>query len=533
MEVFRQPAKDKGLLEACSEDIVLFSQYMLGMRLYAWQVYFLRNVQKAFAAEDGKREFIALTSRQIGKSTALAILSIWAAVFNKKPGTISNNTQIGIASASESQAKKLLYEMKKLLRIGDSFMKTTYHDTEKMECGSHFFTDLLDDKEPNNTTTITFKEHDVMHGEYLLAGSKTGSVIKSYPPTAIVLGETFSVVIIDEAGKSEKITDQFFYDYMYPTGNSTDAVRIYTSTPWVTSGFFYRLVDPDELYGTSPANVVVFTVQAIELEAPKYYATVMRTVAELEKDGKIDEIQRAYYCRFVKGSKSFFDSQNVFNIFNKNYEKFDSYVKPCDMGVDFGGQTTSRTVITISTENEQGEVMRLYDRVYQVGEDDNLLDDIQDLKSRFNIQRIIPDDCPQGDYMIRAMKERGWNIHPMNFRAEKVAKYTAFRSSLNRGVVFSYPDDDLQTEMLAMEFAEGRKQSVLQHAPGYSDDKIDSFIMSVYFYVRIEDGIKTFDFVGLSSGRNSDEECVCGSQQLERDNEDIRCMRCGRKWKCT
>ena len=72
----------------------------------------------------------------------------------------------------------------------------------------------------------------------MLAGSKVGSVIKSYPPTTGVLGETFTIVVIDEAGLSEKISDQFFYETVYPTGNKNNAIRIYTSTPWVPSGFF-------------------------------------------------------------------------------------------------------------------------------------------------------------------------------------------------------------------------------------------------------------------------------------------------------
>ena len=152
------------------------------------------------ALENGEREFVAITSRQIGKSTALAIFSIWCATFNKYPGTLSNNTSVGIASASDIQAKKLLYEMKKFLRLGDRHMELTYQDGGQPQFGSEFFTQLLDEHEPNNTTTITFKPYnEEIHGKHLLVDSKSGSTIKSYPATSTVLGETFSVVIIDEA----------------------------------------------------------------------------------------------------------------------------------------------------------------------------------------------------------------------------------------------------------------------------------------------------------------------------------------------
>jgi hypothetical protein len=40
--------------------------------------------------------------------------------------------------------------------------------------------------------------------------------------------------------------------------------------------------------------------------------------------------------------------------------------------------------------------------------------------------------------------------------------------------------------MLAMEYSQAAKQSVLQHAPGMTDDAIDSFVMSCYFFVQEE-----------------------------------------------
>ena len=493
MNLYRQPDKTKGLIANCKESIVLFSELMLGVRLYAWQVYFLEKIQRNMLDVSSDREFIALTSRQIGKSTALAIFSVWCGVFNKYPGTVSNNTLIGIASASDVQAKKLLYEMKKLIRLGDRHMEFTYKDGSGEPIYKELFSSLIDDNEPNNTTTITFKPWTESAGDFL-AGSKSGSVIKSYPPTSAVLGETFSIVIIDEAGKTDKITDQFFYDYMFPTGNSTNAVRIYTSTPWDSSGFFYRLVDPDDMYPESNSDVFIFPVDAIQLENEGYYNVVMKTVNQLKADGKNDEVQRAYYCRFVKGEKSYFDPEKIFPVFVSDLVPRESYSSSCDMGIDFGGQVKSKTVVTISALENDGIVRRLYHKAYPVNEDMDLLEDVAELMTRFNVERIIPDDCPAGSFLIRLMQDKGWNVHPMSFRSEKVKKYGAFRSMLAKGKIESYKDDDLQTEMLAMEFSNSSKQSIIQHAPGYSDDLIDSFIMSTYFFIEDEDGVKFFDY---------------------------------------
>lgn len=529
------PDTSVGLIEACSKNVIVFSERMLGLRPYAWQAYWLRRIQEAVDEKTPIREFLALTSRQVGKSTALAILAVWMCVYNKYPGTIGKNTIFGVVSASDVQAKKLLYEMKKLMRIGDRYMEANYQDSEKNPLfGKGFFANLLDESEPNNTTTITFKPwKPKVHGPFLLKGSESGSIIKSYPPTSSVLGETFTVVVIDEAGKTDKISDQFFYDYMYPTGNSTNAIRIYTSTPWVCSGFFYRLVDPENIYGESAKDLVIFTIDALQLENPDYYKTVMQTVDQLNRDGKTDEVQRAYYCRFVKGEAAYFKPDKVMDMFVREYEQFEEYEGECDMGIDFGGQVTSRSVITISALHEDGKVRRLYRKMYDVGKDNKMIEDVEALLKRFNVQRIIPDDCPQGDFMIREMEEKGWNVHRMSFRKEKVKKYGAFRSSMNRGEIESFEDDDLKTEMLALEIAEGSRQSKIQHAPGYTDDLIDSFVMSCYFFVQEEGGVKLFtledDVVGY-------DYCPkCASERLDRkeikDSLLMKCLDCGYSWK--
>ena len=508
MEEFRKPEnKEVGLIEGCSQSVVLFAEKMLGFKLYAWQVYFLTRIQRALEGGYWTKEFACMTSRQIGKSTAVAIFCVWCAVFNKYPGkgNIYGNTVIGVVSASDAQAKKLLEEMKKMIRIGDRQMLTYKNadGTDKFPAVKKpdgrvvgFFSFLLDDSERNNMATITFKAWDEKkHGPIILAGSKIGSVIKSYPPTAVVLGETFSLEIIDEAGMAERIDDTFFNEYVYPTGNARDAVRIRISTPWQSSGFFYKMMDPEDMFGESSVERFVFTIEAIRLENPEYYEKVMKDIEKKRRDGLLDEVNRAYYCRFVKGEQSYFDPDAVMKAFTSEYSMVENYGGPCDIGIDFGGQVNSRTVVTISTCNESGKVHR----AYPVGQDLGLLDDIEELMGRFNIQRVIPDDCPAGDYLIRLMKEKGWTVQPMNFRSEKVKKYGAFRASLNRGEMESYQDDELKVEMLSLQFEHGKVNSVIHHAPGERDDLIDSWVMSCYFYV-VEEG--SFEFYDTDDGND-------------------------------
>ncbi len=498
MNKYRIPDTSKGFIEACSQSCILFSEKMLGIRLYAWQVYFILGLMKIMEETDLEKrqkmlkKFLALTSRQIGKSTAVTVFAIWCAVFNKYPGTIYNNTIAGVVSATDVQARKLLNEIKKIIRVGDRFMAETYQDAQgNPHFGTQFFTKLLDENEANNTTTITFRPwKENVHGEYILKGSKSGSVIKSFPPTSIVLGETLTILIIDEAGKSDKITDEFVDDYASPTTTSTDGMTIYLSTPWVTSGFFYEAA-------TSPHSEyvkVVFTCDAIAIENPTQRAVIQREMDSLHERGLPDTVKRAYFCRFVKGEQTYFNPENVLDAFTDEYQMYSAYQGRCDMGVDFGGQVKSKTVVTISEMDNEGRTRRLFHHAYPVGDDLSLLEDIARWRKDFNIQRTIVDDCPAGDFLTRQMEEKGWDVTRMNFRAEKVKKYGAFRAALNKGLIVSYQDDVLKTEMLAMEFSQGAKQSVIQHAPGYSDDCIDSFVMSAYYYVQDEGGMKFFDY---------------------------------------
>lgn len=492
MDEHRKVPPGTPLLKACSDNIVVFAEKMLGIRLYAWQVYFLRGLQDIIEGRSEYTDGLALTSRQIGKSTALAVLGLWSTTFNKKPGTVHNNTNACIVSRSDEQARKLLRDIRKTYRHADRFMSETYKDESGQSSfpidkkGLGFFGRLMSTDDPNNSTSITFVPWSAKHGEYLLSGSRSGSSVVSLPPTPKVLGNSFSIGLVDEAGH-ETVTDDFYYNELQPTGDSTDAMFVFTSTPWKPSGFFYSFCDVED-QGMYP-NIFrcVFTIEAIKEEAPKQYEKVMRNIELMNADGKIDEVQRSYYCRFVRGEQSFFDPKHVDGVFEDKHKMESSCLTECDMGIDFGGQVTSRTVVTISRLTDDGTIERLYHKTYPVGEDLGLLDDVAELRTRFNIQRIIPDDCPAGHHLIAQMKERGWNVHPMSFRREKVEKYTALRAMMANDRVRSYVDDDLKLEMKALEFSQGKRTTMIDHAVGYRDDMIDSFLMSAYFYVKVED----------------------------------------------
>lgn len=478
VDVFRVPPSGVGLIEACAGNPVLFCERMLGVRPYAWQVPFL------IAIRDRPSNVIAaMTSRQIGKSFVIAVAALWLAIFNKAPDKSMGNTRVAIVSRGDQQARKLLREIKMWMRFGDRFMARTYvGDDGEPLFGRSFFSDLLDPKGENNQRVITFRSGSDLQHPFLLAGSSVGSWIHSYPPTPIVLGETFTVGMLDEAAHPS-IDNEFVVRELLPTGIANDALWVTTSTPWKASGWFYNVIHSDDVCR------FVFDIEAIRDEelGRKQYEAAMREISKLRAEGDLTSVNIIYYCRFDQGDRNFFAPDKVRAVFDESLVMVDSCALPCDMGIDFGGKVSSRTVVTISRLREDGVIERLFCKVYPVGEDDGLLGDVAGLLTRFNVQRIIPDDCPQGDYLIREMVRRGWNVQPngrgMSFRSDKVRKYSAFRSMVNRGLVRSFPDDLLFEEMMALEYSDGVSQSRIMPARGYTDDLIDSFVLSAYFFV--------------------------------------------------
>jgi len=241
------------LLALCSANVVVFAEKMLGFKLYSWQVHFLSKLQDSSEGR-GKNITVAITSRQIGKSQSVAIFALWASLFNKKPATASWVTNVLICSRSDDQAKKLLRDVRRTYRMGDRFLRDAYKDADGNSLFGYydsnagkfigFIESLLSKDDPNNSKMISFMPCEPkLHGEFLMRDSKGSSSIICLPPTAGVLGYTFSIGFIDEAGH-EDIPDSFWYDELFPTGDSTNAMWVFTSTPWKPDGFFYEYVDP-------------------------------------------------------------------------------------------------------------------------------------------------------------------------------------------------------------------------------------------------------------------------------------------------
>jgi hypothetical protein len=303
-----------------------------------------------------------------------------------------------------------------------------------------------------------------------------------------VYGETFTLLIIDEAAL---IDDHFFYDTVKPTANAANAPKLYTSTPQEASGFFYDYCHNAE---DLEIDLLAFDIEAIKEEDTVTYESTKKEIEQLNKAGKVDEIRRSYYCEWAQGESSYFNPDDVDTVFTDKLSKTTEFDKPVDVGVDFGGSGSSRTAITVSHfDEDKDQIVRVWHKRYGQNDDMSLISDLEFVMDVFNVQRIIPDDCPEGRHRINIMqREKGWNVRPWNFSRQKAEKFSAFRSAVRQGRVASYTDDELRKEMKALKAREARRTTIIEAPDRYNDDLIDSFVMSAYFFLDNETGFDSW-----------------------------------------
>ena len=194
------------------DDPSSFSMHVLGITPYTYQHLVLQK-----SISDKTNRLIICKSRQIGISICLAVLAIWYAAYNKANGGkgtgIHKNTKVGIISKSDSQSKKLMREIQ-------SMIWSSKHDFKLLV--------KQEGRTPLNKSEMHF----------------SNGWIKCYPPTDSCRGESFDLVIVDEAAF---VDAEIFKDAIEPTVSAVNGKIILSSTPKGQSGFFWELFDPENI----------------------------------------------------------------------------------------------------------------------------------------------------------------------------------------------------------------------------------------------------------------------------------------------
>jgi hypothetical protein len=317
----------------------------------------------------------------------------------------------------------------------------------------------------NNKTTITFLN---------------GNTIVCLPPTPRIRGYSFSYVFVDEAAFIED--DSVFFEYIEPTTANTEGVIVLTTTPNGQQGWFYEIFDPAGANLDNPYYKLWFHYTIIEDEV--FQKNMQEKKIQFFSTGKEKKWEQEYDALFTTQTTAFFDTKDIEEAIDSSLSRLDGYARECDMGVDFG-MVHSKTVITISCY-ENGKINLLFDYQY-LGSDETLLRDIEELLKRFNIQRIVVDDCPEGHYIIQDLIRKGKNVTKMSFKAEKVAKYMALRKAFKQKKINIYHNTELISQLKALQQIEGLTNTRIQKPEGGRDDYPDSLLLSCYHFVEEEE----------------------------------------------
>lgn len=451
-KVAKAPINSKAL-----EYTSYFAKQFLGVQPRQWQHSFWRKL------DNNCPRLIAVTSRQIGKSTAVALFALKAALYNTKPAGFSNKTHIGIISASEEQSKKLMLEIRRLIQKGDEYIAQVTNNKYL-----NYFSNKLDTgaDASQTKTTITFKN---------------GCQILSLPPTNRIRGYSFSYVFIDEAAF---IDDQVFFEFIKPTVANTGGSIIMTTTPNGMQGYVYELFDPEEKLADHDYERmwVHYTV----LENPDRVAEIEKERAFQYATGREKEFQQEYDALFTAQKSAFFDPQDVEDAIDATLDKEDQWSRTdAYMGIDFG-MAESQTVITIVVPETENRIRLIYQYAYPQGRDNSLLTDALQLKEKYSVKEVIVDDCPQAHYFIHNLEQRGIQPTRFSFRSEKVSKYVAFRSLLRQKKIMLYKEDDLITQMKAMQQIETAVTTKIEKPSGGRDDRVDSLVIASYSLIGMD-----------------------------------------------
>lgn len=430
-----------------------FARNFLGVTPYSWQYAFWNKL------DTKNTRVIVTTPRQVGKSLACAIFALKAAILNTHPAGVSGKTYIGIVSATDEQSMKLMGEIKNLIRLGDEYISTSTGGKTK-----GYFSNQIDNsvEAENNKTTITFKN---------------GNIIRCLPPTDRVRGYSFSYVFVDEAAFIED--EDIFFGCIKPTVSKTNGYIVITSTPNGQQGFFYEIFDPEDKLSEHEFERIWLNWRMIDDD--KYRSEIEKAMSFYYNTGRDREFRQEYEAEFTSQVSAFFESKDVDSGIDNDLVRETESKDATHMGIDFG-MVNSNTVISISRKDKD-TIKLVWQYIYGPGKDTDLVKDIKVLVRDYSVEKIIVDDCPQGDYIIKELTKDGMPLTLMKFRTEKVSKYTSFRSMLRKGRVKYYPAEELIKQMKSLQEIATPTTTKIEKPSGGKDDCTDSFLMSCYHFL--------------------------------------------------
>lgn len=450
----KEPFDEKNCFENPSD----FAHHFLGMTPYKYQHLILRRFRDNPGEKLKNDRIIVCKGRQMGISFLFAWLGIWSAFWNKFPSGPFKDTKVAIVSRSENQAKKLMGEIQKLIwnspqKLGDFVVKD------------------------RRTKSLSKSEIHFEKGW-----------IKCFPPTDAILGETIDLLIIDEAAM---VDDEIYNTAMKPTISKSDGKILLSSTPRGQKGYFYETFDPFDLRKTH--DFVRYWFYWKMCEDPIQLRIIKDEFNNYKDIGNLKKFEQEYNGQFTVDEMAFFENNDVDKNVDSNLsEVFEYHETPVCIGVDYGG-VNSETCITVVTK-ANNKVILLYqwgkaEFDYNLLMDDSWENSFSNLKKRYNIEKIMADDCPPAIQSIQWLENEGYPVEKFNFRSDQMAGernrgYYLFRNFLKKGKI-NYPNNKkLLAQMKTIQETQMEITTRIKAPKNYRDDRIDSFMMACHPFLR-------------------------------------------------
>ena len=440
-----------------------FATNLINVVPYRWQATLFD------ALDNSKEDMLVVTSRQIGKTTAAAMYALNAVINNLYPSGLALTTTVGILSATEKQALRIMRIVRQVIALGDA--RIDYLTKGKVK--KFFSSKILRRKEgSDNMSAITFKEGEIV----------------VLPPTPSVRGFPFSLVILDEAAHIED--DNFFYDVLDPTLTKTGGRLVAFTTPNGQQGYFYDLFQPEKfIKNETDDNYKRFWFHYSFIKDEAYQRRMQARKEKYHKLGRVLEWQQEYDALFVSSVSSFIQSETVDSCIIHESLVEGSKI-PCDVGLDLG-MVHSKTGIVLSGL-VKGRMRVL--RTLNLDGSTDVKPVLADLKKRFNIQRLIIDYCPESFYLTAELEKEGYNVVKFSFKSEKIPKYTQLRAILAEKKL-EIPENakELIKQLKGLQQIEGVNSTKIQHGAGLNDDLADALLMSLYFFLDSEEKLSVIE----------------------------------------
>ncbi len=426
-----QQAKHQVEQLVVSDDPAVFAHDFFGFDAKDYQAAFLR---------DSSKRIVLRWSRQSGKTTSLALRSIWFALAHPKTLTLIVAPTLRQSMIVSDRIQDFLWNMPKESGLVDRVQRTTIRFT---------------------------------NGSRIVALPNSPQLLRGY---------TANMVICDECAffKDDQLV---FFNVLYPMLSTTDGTLIASSTPWSKESVFYRFCQANEF----SKHVVTFEdVQRTGLSTQSFIDE-QRALLPLER------FQREYMSEFVEDVDTWLTQSLIVSCIDSQLVPYDFSAHPKAefyVGVDFGKEQDFSVVLVIEKQSSVVRVVHVH-RFPLHTEYASVIGYVKSLKDRWEIIRAtFADITGVGNYIVEDMMRSGINnVNGVLFTVQsKEEMATILREKMRNGEVkipytpSKYLADIDLTAELNIEKYQLMKTGHIQfiHPEGAHDDVFWSCALAVY-----------------------------------------------------